>query len=126
MHHVTPPLQRMERYVSVFVNFLVLTLFAFVSAELHLVGENFGALLASPVAHGVYLGAVLGKPLGIIGVTWVLVRLGFARLPRGMDWPQVVTVGIMGGVGSNTFAPQSSYSREQSIITMLRLYEAVK
>ena len=99
MHHVTPPLQRMERYVSVFVNFLVLPLFAFVNAELHLVGENFGALLASPVAHGVYLGAVLGKPLGIIGVTWLLVRLGFARLPRGMDWPQVVTVGIMGGVG---------------------------
>ena len=99
MHHVTPPLQRMERYVSVFVNFLVLPLFAFVNAELHLVGENFGALLASPVAHGVYLGAVLGKPLGIIGVTRLLVRLGFARLPRGMDWPQVVTVGIMGGVG---------------------------
>ena len=34
--------------------------------------------------------------------------------------------GIMGGVGSNTLAPQGSYSREQSIITMLRLYEAVK
>ena len=99
MHHVTPPLQRMERYVTVFVNFLVLPLFAFVNAELHLVGENFGALLASPVAHGVYLGAVVGKPVGIIGVTWLLVRLGFARLPRGMDWPQVVAVGIMGGVG---------------------------
>ena len=99
MHHVTPPLQRMERYVSVFVNFLVLPLFAFVNAELHLVGENFGALLASPVAHGAFLGAVLGKPVGIILVTWLLVRLGFARLPRGMDWPQVVAVGIMGGVG---------------------------
>lgn len=40
MHHVTPPLQRMERYVSVFVNFLVLPLFAFVNAELHLVGRT--------------------------------------------------------------------------------------
>ncbi|WP_072375010.1 Na+/H+ antiporter NhaA [Thermophilibacter mediterraneus] len=99
MHHVTPPLQRMERYVTVFVNFLVLPLFAFVNAELHLVGENFGALLASPVAHGAYLGAVAGKPVGIILVTWLLVRLGFARLPRGMDWPQVVAVGLMGGVG---------------------------
>ena len=99
MHHVTPPLQRMERYVSTVVNFGVLPLFAFVNAELHLVGENFGALLASPVAHGVYLGAVLGKPLGIILVTYLLVRLGFARLPRGMGWGQVVTVGIMGGIG---------------------------
>ena len=99
MHHVTPPLQRMERYVSTVVNFGVLPLFAFVNAELHLVGENFGALLASPVAHGVYLGAVLGKPLGIILVTYLLVHLGFARLPRGMGWGQVVTVGIMGGIG---------------------------
>lgn len=39
---------------------------------------------------------------------------------------QMQASGIMGGVGSNTFAPQGSYSREQSIITMLRLYEAVK
>ena len=99
MHHVTPPLQRMERYVSVFVNFCVLPLFAFVNAELHLVGESLGALFADPVAVGVYLGAVLGKPVGIILVTLLLVRLGFARLPRGMDWAQVVAVGILGGVG---------------------------
>lgn len=99
MHHVTPPLQRMERYVSVFVNFLVLPLFAFVNAELHLVGANLASVLTSPVAHGVFLGAVAGKPVGIIGVTVLLVRLGFARLPRGMDWAQVVTVGLMGGVG---------------------------
>ncbi|WP_455137440.1 Na+/H+ antiporter NhaA [Thermophilibacter sp.] len=99
MHHVTPPLQRMERHVSTFVNFLVLPLFAFVNAELHLVGANLGAVLASPVAHGVYLGAVVGKPVGIIGVTALLVRAGFARLPRGMDWAQVACVGLMGGVG---------------------------
>lgn len=99
MHHVTPPLQRMERYVSVFVNFVVLPLFAFVNAELHLVGASIASVLTSPVAHGVFLGAVVGKPAGIIGTTALLVRLGFARLPRGMDWAQVVTVGLMGGVG---------------------------
>ena len=99
MHHVTPPLQRMERYVSVFVNYAVLPLFAFVNAELHLVGANMASVLTSPVAHGVFLGAVVGKPVGIVLVTVLLVRLGFARLPRGMDWVQVVTVGIMGGVG---------------------------
>lgn len=99
MHHVTPPLQRMERYVSVFVNFGVLPLFAFVNAELHLVGANMASVLTSPVAHGVFLGAVVGKPVGIILVTVLLVRLGFARLPRGMDWAQVITVGLMGGVG---------------------------
>ena len=99
MHHVTPPLQRMEHHVSVFVNFLVLPLFAFVNAQLHLVGEDLGQVLADPVAQGTYLGAVVGKPLGIILVTLLLVRVGFARLPKSMDWTQVVAVGLMGGVG---------------------------
>lgn len=39
---------------------------------------------------------------------------------------QMQASGVMGGVGNNTFAPQVSYSREQSILTMLRLYESVK
>ena len=34
--------------------------------------------------------------------------------------------GVMGGVGGNAFDPQGSYSREQSMVTMLRLYERVK
>lgn len=99
MHHVTPPLQRMEHYASAFVNFLVLPLFAFVNAELHLIGENLPALLASPVAQGAFIGAVVGKPLGIVAVTLILARVGLARLPRGMDWRQVVAVGLLGGLG---------------------------
>jgi hypothetical protein len=36
---------------------------------------------------------------------------------------QVQSAGIMGGVGENTFAPKSPYTREQSIITALKLFE---
>lgn len=39
---------------------------------------------------------------------------------------QVQAVGIMGGVGNNRFDPSGSYTREQSMITMLRLFHAVK
>ena len=39
---------------------------------------------------------------------------------------QVQGSGVMSGVGGNNFAPQDSYTREQSISTMLRLYELVK
>lgn len=99
MHHVTPPLQRMENHVSVFVNFLVLPLFAFVNAQVRFVGADLAAVAASPVAHGAWLGAVLGKPLGIVLVTWLLVKVGFAKLPKNMDWVQVGAVGIMGGLG---------------------------
>lgn len=99
MHHVTPPLQRMEHYISTPVNFLILPIFAFVNAQLRLVGADFGAIVMDPVTRGVFLGAVLGKPLGIILVTFVLVKIGFAKLPKNMDWVQVAAVGIMGGLG---------------------------
>ena len=36
---------------------------------------------------------------------------------------QMQATGIMGGVGNNQFAPRGDYTREQSIITMLRLFE---
>ena len=45
------------------------------------------------------MGAVLGKPIGIIGVTFLLVKVGFAKLPRHVDWMQICAVGIMGGLG---------------------------
>lgn len=99
MHHVTPPLVRAERAISVLVNFLILPLFAFVNAQVRLVGADMGAILGNSVTQGVFLGAVIGKPLGIIMVTFLLVKIGFSRLPRHVSWTQVIAVGIMGGIG---------------------------
>jgi Na+:H+ antiporter, NhaA family len=99
LHHATPPLRRVERYFSVFTNFFILPVFAFVNAQVRLVGVDMAAVLAGSVTRGAYFGAVLGKPLGIILVTLVLVKLGFAKLPRGMDVKQAITMGLMGGVG---------------------------
>lgn len=99
MHHVTPPLQRVERTISVPVNFLVLPLFAFVNAQVRVVGIDIGTILVDPVTLGVFFGAVVGKPIGIILTTLVLVRVGFSKLPRHVDWTQVIAVGLMGGLG---------------------------
>ena len=99
MHRVTPPLQRLERYISTPVNFLILPIFAFVNAQVRLVGVDMGALLVDPVTLGTYLGMLLGKPIGIFGVTFVLVKLGLAELPRRVNWKHIVGVGILGGIG---------------------------
>jgi NhaA family Na+:H+ antiporter len=99
VHHVTPPLQRMERYVSVLVNFVVLPLFAFANAQVRLVGVDLGEVVTNCVTQGVYFGAILGKPIGIILVTLLLVKIGFAKLPRNVTWDQVIAVGIMASMG---------------------------
>ena len=99
MHRVTPPLQRLEHYISTPVNFLILPLFAFVNAQVRLVGVDPLSLVFDPVALGTYLGMLLGKPIGIVGVTFVLVKVGLADLPKGVRWPHIVGVGILGGIG---------------------------
>lgn len=99
MHRVTPPLHRAERNISVTVNFVILPLFAFANAQVRLVGVDIGTIIGNSVTQGAFLGAVIGKPIGIILVTFVLVRIGFAKLPRHVDWMQITAVGIMGGLG---------------------------
>jgi NhaA family Na+:H+ antiporter len=51
------------------------------------------------VFAGVGAGLVLGKPLGILGLTWISVRLGLAALPRGVTWAQVAVVGCVAAIG---------------------------
>lgn len=99
MHHVTPPLQRLENNISVPVNFLILPLFAFANAQVRLVGVDISSIVNDAIAQGVLLGAVVGKPVGIVLVTLLLVKIGFATLPHNVSWSQVITVGIMGGLG---------------------------
>lgn len=99
MHRVTPPLQRVETAIATPVNFLILPLFAFANAQLRLVGVDPASILSDPVAQGVFLGLVLGKPLGIVSVTALLVKIGFSPLPEGSNWGQMLCVGVLGGVG---------------------------
>jgi NhaA family Na+:H+ antiporter len=42
---------------------------------------------------------VVGNPLGIVGFSWLAVRLGIASLPTGMRWAHVVGIGLLGGMG---------------------------
>ena len=99
VHRVTPPLQRLEHYIATPVNFLILPIFAFVNAQVRLVGVDPLSLVFDPVAIGVYAGMLLGKPLGIAGMTFLLVKTHVADLPTGVGMRHIVGVGILGGIG---------------------------
>ena len=99
MHRVTPPLLRLERAISGPVNFIILPIFAFVNAQVRLVGVDPMALFLDPVALGTFFGMVLGKPLGIVGATFLMVKCGISELPRRVTWKHIVGVGILGGIG---------------------------
>lgn len=66
------------------------------------------------------LANALGKPLPKQKTTFADNNIIASWAIEGVG--QVQAAGIMAGVGANTFAPKSPYTREQSIITMIRLF----
>jgi NhaA family Na+:H+ antiporter len=91
-------LEQLEEGLHPWVAFGVLPLFAFANAGVSLAGLS-PAKLAEPVTLGIVLGLVLGKPIGILGATWLAVVSGLAPKPAGANWGQLVGVGMLGGIG---------------------------
>jgi NhaA family Na+:H+ antiporter len=92
------PLREAEEALHPWVSFLVLPGFAFANAGVSLAGVN-AAALAHPVTLGIALGLVLGKTIGVLGATWLVVRAGLAVRPAGASWTQVSGMSLLAGIG---------------------------
>lgn len=73
--------------------------FALFAAGVVLDGDVLDATLRDPVAQGVALGLVVGKPLGILAATWLVARFTRATLAPGLGWADVAAVGAVAGIG---------------------------
>ncbi|CAI3790773.1 Na+/H+ antiporter NhaA [Pseudarthrobacter sp. MM222] len=79
---------------------IAVPVFAFFSAGVAVGGwEGLGSALGSPVAVGIILALVLGKPLGILGTTWLLTKATKARLDESFKWIDILGVAILAGIG---------------------------
>lgn len=74
--------------------------FAFFSAGVAVGGwDGLGSALSDPAALGIILGLVLGKPLGIMGTTWILTKATRASLDSSFKWIDVFGVALLAGIG---------------------------
>lgn len=96
---VLPPVQRIQVGLHPWVAFGVMPLFALANAGVSLAGANLDEAVSHSVFVGVILALVLGKPLGVILATIMLVRLNICTLPDGVTWKGVVLVGLLAGIG---------------------------
>lgn len=95
---VMPPLHRIEHALHGWVAFLILPVFALANAGVH-IGHGAGEAITGSVSLGVIFGLFLGKPIGIVGACWIATKLNIAALPTGVNWRQMVGVGMLGGIG---------------------------
>jgi NhaA family Na+:H+ antiporter len=90
--------QRMEHLLHPWVTFLIMPIFALGNAgvALHAAALN---PFAGTLGTGIFLGLVVGKPVGIFLASWLAVRCRIAVLPRDVRWMPLAGVVGMGGIG---------------------------
>jgi NhaA family Na+:H+ antiporter len=93
------PLQRAENALHPWSSFLIVPIFALANAGVRFAGVDILEAATSSVALGVAVGLVVGKFVGISIFTWLAVRLGLGRLPRGTGWVHVGGLALIAGIG---------------------------
>lgn len=74
--------------------------FAFFAAGVTVGGwSGFAEALSHPVTIGVIAGLVLGKPIGVLGTTYLLARFTHASLDEDLAWRDVLGVAMLAGIG---------------------------
>jgi NhaA family Na+:H+ antiporter len=96
---VQAPAQHAEHKLHLPVAYIVIPIFALANAGIPIDFTAFGKYLSNPITLGVLAGLLLGKPLGILGFTWITVKLGWAALPAGLNMTHILGVGLLGGIG---------------------------
>ncbi|MGM9991320.1 MAG: Na+/H+ antiporter NhaA [Candidatus Bruticola sp.] len=93
-----PPLVIMEHSITTFVAMIIMPLFALANSGV-IVTRLEPGFLSDTVTHGIALGLILGKPIGITLGTFLTIKCGLAKLPRGANWLQLLGAGMLGGIG---------------------------
>ena len=92
------PVTRLEHSLHPSVNFVILPLFAFANA-----GISFGGIPAEavfhPVTFGIFMGLVVGKQVGVFGFSYLVLKMGLAKLPDDLNLRHIYGCALLCGVG---------------------------
>ena len=95
---------RLEHALTPWVNFVIMPIFAIANAGVEIPGLSYlNFFQYSPeigsVGLGIYLGLLLGKPIGITLASWIAIKLGVGEMPNGGTWKTLFAVACLGGIG---------------------------
>jgi NhaA family Na+:H+ antiporter len=75
-------------------------IFALMSAGVTIGGlDGLTSALSDPVAIGIMLGLIVGKPVGILAATWLTARFTRAKIDAGLAWIDIVGLALLAGIG---------------------------
>ncbi len=93
------PNERLQSLWHPWTSYAIVPLFALANAGVHLSAGFLSTAYASPVTLGIICGYVLGKPVGIVGASWLATKLSHGRLRPPVGWASVGGAGTIAGIG---------------------------
>ena len=99
VHSVEAPLQRLEHIWHMPVAYMIIPIFALANAGIPLSIDSLGQTMSHPVFLGVSAGLLLGKFIGITGVSWLLLKMNLAVLPKDTRFTQIAGVSLLAAIG---------------------------
>ncbi len=99
-----PMSYRLEHALGPWVNFLIMPLFALANAGVEIPDVSyFNVFHIDPalggVSMGIFLGLLIGKPLGISLASFIAVKLKAGEMPAKASWKMLIAVACLGGIG---------------------------
>lgn len=96
---VQAPAQVLESKMHLPSAYLVIPIFSLANAGIPIDWSSLGTIVTHPVSLGITAGLVVGKLIGIVGFTWLVVKLGISKLPPELNFKHIIGVALMGGIG---------------------------
>jgi Na+/H+ antiporter NhaA len=93
------PNERLQLLYHPWTSYVIVPLFALANAGIAIDGGFLQRAFNSPITLGILLGYVAGKPLGILGASWLVTRLSGERLRPPVGWAAVAGGGTIAGIG---------------------------
>jgi Na+/H+ antiporter NhaA len=93
------PNERLQLLYHPWTSYLIVPLFALANAGITISAGFLGRAYASPVTLGILVGYLAGKPVGIVGFSWLVTRLSRGRLRPPVGWAAVWGGGTIAGIG---------------------------
>jgi protein-disulfide isomerase len=78
---------------------VIVPVFALANAGVALDNASLARAFSSPITLGILFGYLVGKPVGIVGCSWLATRLSRGRLQPPVGWAAVAGAGTIAGIG---------------------------
>jgi NhaA family Na+:H+ antiporter len=91
--------EKIEDLLLPITAYIIVPLFVFCSAGLVFRDVSLTQGDSLSIFLGVVLGLLIGKPVGIITITWIATKLKLTHRPEGMSWVNILGVGFIAGIG---------------------------